>query len=62
MRKLMLTIAALLCLPALALARTAKLTPADTVASLDFPELVEDFDDQARTSGEIARRGSLCLG
>lgn len=33
MRKLVLTIAALLCLPALAFAKTAKLTAADTVGS-----------------------------
>jgi hypothetical protein len=38
MRKLVLAVAALLCLPSLALAKTAKLTPAETVASLDFPD------------------------
>ena len=38
MRKLGLAVAALLCLPGLALAKTAKLTPAETVASLDFPD------------------------
>jgi hypothetical protein len=37
MRKLVL-VAALLCLPGLGLAKTAKLTPADTVASIDFPD------------------------
>jgi hypothetical protein len=38
MRKIVLAVVALLCLPAFALAKTAKLTPADTVASLDFPD------------------------
>jgi predicted Zn-dependent protease len=38
MRKIVLVVAALLCFPAFALAKTAKLTPADTVASLDFPD------------------------
>lgn len=37
-RKLIFAIAALLCLPGLALARTAKLTPADTVATMEFPD------------------------
>jgi predicted Zn-dependent protease len=38
MRKLVFAVAAFLCLPLLAEAKTAKLTPADTVASLDFPD------------------------
>jgi predicted Zn-dependent protease len=38
MRKLVLVAAALLCFPAIALAKTAKLTPSETVASLDFPD------------------------
>jgi hypothetical protein len=38
MRKIVFAVAALLWLPAFALAKTAKLTPADTVASLDFPD------------------------
>jgi hypothetical protein len=38
MRKLVLALAALLCLPGIALAKTAKLTPEDTVATLDFPD------------------------
>jgi hypothetical protein len=38
MRKLVFAVAAFLCLPLLADAKTAKLTPADTVASLDFPD------------------------
>jgi hypothetical protein len=38
MRKLLFAVAALLCVPLLAEAKTAKLTPADTVASLDFPD------------------------
>jgi predicted Zn-dependent protease len=38
MRKIVLVVAALLCLPGFAIAKTAKLTPSDTVASLDFPD------------------------
>jgi hypothetical protein len=38
MRKIVLVVIGLLCLPAFALAKTAKLTPADTVAALDFPD------------------------
>jgi hypothetical protein len=38
MRKLLFAVAALLCLPLFAEAKTAKLTPADAVASLDFPD------------------------
>jgi hypothetical protein len=38
MRKLLLIAAALLCFPAIAAAKTAKLTPSETVASLDFPD------------------------
>ena len=38
MRKLVFAVAAFLCLPLVAEAKTAKLTPADTVASLDFPD------------------------
>jgi hypothetical protein len=38
MRKLMLIAAVLLCFPAISLAKSAKLTPADTVATLDFPD------------------------
>jgi hypothetical protein len=38
MRKLVFAVAALLCLPGIALAKSAKLTPDDTVAVLDFPD------------------------
>jgi hypothetical protein len=38
MRKIVLVVAALLCFPAIGLAKSVKLTPADTVATLDFPD------------------------
>jgi hypothetical protein len=38
MRKFAFAVAALLCLPGIAVAKTAKLTPDDTVASLEFPD------------------------
>jgi hypothetical protein len=38
MRKIVLVVAALLCLSTFALAKSAKLTPAETVATLDFPD------------------------
>jgi uncharacterized protein YbaA (DUF1428 family) len=38
MRKIVFAVVALVCLPGLASAKTAKLTPAETVASLDFPD------------------------
>jgi len=38
MRKLVFAVAAFLCFPLVADAKNAKLTPADTVATLDFPD------------------------
>jgi hypothetical protein len=38
MRKLVFAVAALLCLPGVGFAKSAKLTPDDTVAVLDFPD------------------------
>jgi hypothetical protein len=38
MRALALAVFALLCVPAMVLGKSAKLTPADTVAVLDFPD------------------------
>jgi hypothetical protein len=38
MRKLAFAVAALVCLSGMAAAKTAKLTPAETVASLEFPD------------------------
>jgi hypothetical protein len=38
MRKLVLALAALLCLPAIGFAKSAKLTQEDNVATLEFPD------------------------
>jgi len=43
MRKLVLALAALLCLPGIGFAKSAKLTQEDNVATLEFPDSCVDL-------------------